>query len=109
MVVLINSICIARAYDSAICCQSASLVGCSGYLATLTTFNRNNIRVPGIYHHLGTDEEANFRRSLNLITTTWGNQALAAEQSCGSMMEVGSGGKGSLFVCTFEFGPFQGQ
>ena len=72
-------------------------------------FDRNNIRAPGIYRHLGTEEEANFRRSLNLITTTWGNQVLAAEQSCGSMMEMGSGGKGSLFMCTFEFGPFQGQ
>ena len=75
-------------------------------------FDGNNVRVPGSYQHLGAEEATHFRRSLNILTSTWGSEASVAGQSCGSMMEVGGGtgsGKGSLFMSTFEFGPFQGQ
>ena len=75
-------------------------------------FDQNNVRVPGCYQHLATQQETDFRQRLIRETKMWGHQAVGANRSCGSMLEVGGGsgsGKGALLMSAFEFGPFQGQ
>ena len=75
-------------------------------------FDQNNVRVPGCYQHLATQQETDFRQQLNSETKMWGHQAVGANLMCGSMLEVGVGpesGKGTLLMSAYEFGPFQGQ
>ena len=72
----------------------------------------NNDRVPGCYHHLSLEDAAKVRQSFASKCAEWGRQAAAAGMTCGSMVEVGGGqgsGRGSLFMCTIELGPFLGQ
>ena len=112
--ILVNSICIVLPGHTAwqsVCNLYSWLdaVAIQMNLQHAFVFDQNNVWVPGCFQHLRIEEETDFRQALNRLTKIWGHQAVGAMNSCGTMLEVGGSGRGSLLMSAYEFGPLQGQ
>ena len=69
----------------------------------------NDVRIPGVFHHLSKKEEQDFRKCLGSKCAQWHAECIANNTSAGFMVEISGGSgtaKGMLSVVSVGMGPF---